>query len=166
MVFEVMRKIPLVITLILFASGVNAMDINSLKKDIESNGAKATLADLSWPYEKWSSFVEKVKTGDKEWVEIAKRLYSVSDAGGSFELSHALAHAYSVNPESFNEPVKANEVCSPNYMELDTKPEAERYLERMRSILNGMPASEFKTECMALINKYTKWVSAWDGTTP
>lgn len=160
------HKIILFFLLLLSARITCAVELNEVKESIHQKGAEATLAELSWPYEKWEAFIKRVESGEEQWVSIAIELRTVSDAGGSFELDHSLAHAYSVNPSAFSGPLNPNQLCNPNYMELSTKPEAEKYLKRMEKILNGLPASEFKEACSNFVVRYSKWVSGWDGSPP
>ncbi|WP_345552588.1 hypothetical protein [Microbulbifer aestuariivivens] len=159
-------RIIFIIVFIFDMNIANAIEFTDVESSIRSKGAKATLGELSWPYEKWNAFIEKVESGDPRWVALTIELRSASDAGASFELDHSLAHAYSQNPESFSEPLNPDQLCNPNYMELSTKPEAEAYLLRMRKIIRELPDSEFKDQCNSLVVRYGKWVSEWDGTPP
>lgn len=159
-------KITYFIVLIFYFNVANAIEVSDVESSISNKGAAATLGELSWPYEKWNAFIKEVESGDARWVALAIKLRSASDAGASFELDHSLAHAYSKNPKAFSDHLNPNQLCNPNYMELSTKPEAEAYLNRMKTIISELPESAFKSECNKLVIRYEQWVSEWDGTPP
>jgi hypothetical protein len=61
--------------------------------------AKATLRELYEDKAKWDVVLDGIGSGADEWLDLAKALYSVSDAGATFELSLGVAEALRKNPQ-------------------------------------------------------------------
>ena len=62
---------------------------NAVLRDIDSHGPRAVLARL-WTDE---TLFAGIETGDQKWLEVARRLRAVSDAGATLSLNYAVARA-------------------------------------------------------------------------
>jgi hypothetical protein len=79
------------------AKSVAADSAAQVLRHIESVGAGQALHDyIDGPY--WESILERVATGDDEWLEVRARLRRVSDAHASEALDDALFDALPVRP--------------------------------------------------------------------
>jgi hypothetical protein len=60
---------------------------NSVLRDVDSLGPRAVLA-RPWTDE---ALFAGIETGDPKWLEVARRLRAVSDAGATLSLNYAMA---------------------------------------------------------------------------
>ncbi len=83
-----------------FASELLALTPQAITKDIESNGAKATVQKLTSGRRprQWESVLRRIRTGDSSWLAVAGMLADGTDAGASEALQIALATALPKNP--------------------------------------------------------------------
>jgi hypothetical protein len=94
-------------------TGARAEDIAAARliKEIKDKGAKAVLEELTVD-DDWNKFLKvcgKIKTGNKEWLEVARLLYPSSDAGASESLEASVAQALSNAPRQVLELIAESE---------------------------------------------------------
>jgi hypothetical protein len=66
-----------------------ALESSAVMKQIQERGAEQTAREL-WSSGRWNELIEKIETGEKRWLEVAKALRPGTDAGAS-EMLHLAA---------------------------------------------------------------------------
>ena len=160
------RVIPILAILFLDIQFAKALELEDVEDSLKNQGAEATISKLSWPYENWFNFTKNIQSGEISWVQLAIELRPATDGGGSMDIDHSLAEAYSMNPNAFPVDVSPSLVCNPNHMDLDTKPNALAYISRMKNIIPNTKSAKFRENCTQLIDNYENIVSEWDGQLP
>jgi hypothetical protein len=100
----------------------------TIQKDIRSNGAKAVVnhLDKSGAYE--DIVISKIKSGNAQWIPLAKFLATGTDAATSEELTQALIYALPKSPRAVlsiidlsgsSISISAGSVCSASFFEGD-----------------------------------------------
>ncbi|MET3135289.1 hypothetical protein AAKU55_005597 [Oxalobacteraceae bacterium GrIS 1.11] len=133
----------------------------AITKNIEKNGAKATVGALSSGTHghQWEAVLRKIKTGDARWLAVAGVLAEGTDAGTAEDLQVSLAVALPKNPggvllladtKSF---LSLENICGAPFIE-PTHAYIKRYLaEAQHSLenLKDVKVEQQKVKCLAKI---------------
>ena len=87
------------ITFTSFSNAAESLDINEIKAGLESKDAKYYSYLLWKDWNKFQLFLEKVESGDPQWLKVGKLLEQYTDAGVSTALSLTFARAIQNNPK-------------------------------------------------------------------
>ena len=163
-----MKSIALISIFFISTSARCEISLSELNEMLRARGPSQVLNYLSYPYERWSELEGKIGSGEIGWVQLGLQLHSVSDAGASFTLEHALAKAFSRNPAAFIvEAALSRIVCDQSYYELSTLEDTKRYISAMKEILLIQSLNdEFRTKCYVNIAKLEKNIEDWNGEPP
>ena len=71
---------------------------DALLAEIETTGPRVVLQRLWADERQFSAVCEAIETAEPDWLEVARRLKSVSDAGISLSLNYCVAKALPVGP--------------------------------------------------------------------
>jgi len=98
---------------------------DAIMSEINTIGSKAVIENL-WNSDEihpndWDKLIEKIESGEKKWLEVAKSLKSASDAGSSEDLNGAMSLALLKNPLDVltmtqTGPFNISEVCTCPYV--------------------------------------------------
>lgn len=169
-----MRKIiiPVLFLCFLFlTTAAPAMELTpaSIMVELRQIGPGAVIDEL-WnssedhPNE-WDGIIERIGTGEKDWLEVAKLLKPASDAGSAEDLNGALAAALLKNPIDVltmvqKGPFDISDVCSCPYV-VETPDEeavadkylkeAERALIAMKTPIDNPRLNTVRSNCLAMI---------------
>jgi hypothetical protein len=120
-------------------------EARALLSEIDGSGPKAVLARLWDDQPLFDEVCARIATGDSQWLEVARRLRSASDAAASLSLDYSVARALPVAPARVLELVDRGfllaDVCTSPYIE----PEpgiAEAYEARALQALAGLGGTE------------------------
>lgn len=154
-------------------TGARAEDIAAIRliKEIKIKGAKAVLANLTVDYDsrKFLKVCGKIKTGNKEWLEVARLLYPSSDAGASEDLEASVAQALPNAPRQVLELIAESEhskegkftvgtVCISPFIEPEPGVE-EKFLRGAEKALKSLDTSDnpklnsLRFQCLKSIQK-------------
>ena len=123
--------------------------------------------------DEWNAVLEKIETGDKDWLKVAVAFYQVSDAGPAEMLIYATGVALAKSPHNalaIAAPVMSIEgVCGyPDMADprFDTKKQTLAYLNaRIDAVsnLNQKDVSDRKEQCLEMLHKTRNEVSSPKG---
>ena len=91
-----MRSLSFGVLLMLLLSVVPAdtpMTPSSVLESVASIGARDTLRRIYDDKGRWSALLSSIATGEPAWLDVAKKLRAVSDAGASEQLTLAVGEA-------------------------------------------------------------------------
>jgi hypothetical protein len=152
------RGLPIGLTSLLWAVLADAQPAsksvlvpNSVLRDIDSLGPRAVLARL-WTDE---ALFAGIETGDPKWLEVARRLRAVSDAGATLSLNYAVARALPNAPARvlalIDHGFSIDDVCTSPFLEPEPGV-AEDYARRATAALKRVQApglERARDQCLA-----------------
>jgi hypothetical protein len=128
-----------------------------LLAEIDASGPKVVLARL-WANEpQFEAVCARIETGDVQWLEVARRLRSVSDAAASLSLNFSVARALPTAPVRVLQLVGhgflISDICTSPFIEPEPGV-AERYEARALKALATLQDTQLSTraeECAARV---------------
>jgi hypothetical protein len=144
------------------AGGALTVNPEAILKDINENGAKATVQKLTGgKHPQWNSVLRKIESGDARWLAVTRQLAAGTDAGTSEDLQVILARALPKNPagvlgladsQTF---LAIDDLCGAPFIEPEPA-YLHRYLAKAQAAvkkLNDASVEEQRKKCLARIEK-------------
>jgi hypothetical protein len=140
---------------------------DDLNAAVDRDGARAVLSKGLWSDGEtpvFDSFLEKVRTGDRQWLRLAARLRSASDAGASEGLDGAMSDALPRAPEEVlrvctlgDEPgsFSITSICSGRFnLWAEEPPErAQQWYEKAERAISGYRSTELEAKRSACLSE-------------
>jgi len=135
--------------------GAQPIDPKKITDAIDAQGAMAVVQELNaGTGQQWRQVIQKIKTGAAEWLVVADRLLTGTDAGRTTDLYFALSIALTRNAPGVLSLVGPNlpveQVCSVPYIEPDDKTIA-AHRKLVHSALQKVKSPELKSQKMACL---------------
>jgi len=153
--------LALVATVAIGSTLGNTLDPNTLASEIQTRGAKAVASKLS--SQQWVDVVKGVETGTRPWLQVAKALHQVTDAGYSESLSLAAGVALARAPRDVllitAQEFSIEALCGyPDMTDARTNTQAKvvGYLDaRIVAVseLSNADVADLRTQCLDVLNK-------------
>ncbi|MBE1159483.1 hypothetical protein [Dyella acidiphila] len=130
-----------------------------LAKEIDAKGAKAVVEGLG---DRFDGVLDRIDTGDADWIALVPRLAQGTDAGNSEGLSIALAYALPKNPAAVLAVVtedggilSVSRVCSIPFIEDSVKdrPGYKRQALRAMEAVRVAALQRAKESCFAVLSR-------------
>jgi hypothetical protein len=119
-------RLPFVLSLLLlsqlsFAGPQAEPCASEILSQIEQRGARAVVQELYESHESWSALLKAISSGTPEWLEVAKKLKSGTDAGSTNMLEIAVFRALGQAPLDTlrllaSDASSWSSVCSSNFL--------------------------------------------------
>jgi hypothetical protein len=136
-----------------------------LRDRIKSQGAKAVIIDLFHQKDAWHSVLDRVASGDREWMLIAVELHRAADGGARGELNIAAAESLQYAPAAALDVLVTEftiEMLCRNENSLgDTLEASLQIIKERREALTGVKLSKLesnKQRCLVLLDELEKAV--------
>jgi hypothetical protein len=80
------------------AAPVSEADARRLSREVQENGARNSVLRLHRDGREWNQVMERIATGQREWIDLAVSLKPGSDVAQGRELQYAMFRALGRNP--------------------------------------------------------------------
>jgi hypothetical protein len=138
----------------------NSADPRVIINDIDSQSAASVIEKLNAEKgSQWRDVIHGIETGSQDWLDVAKKLLTATDAGRTEDLYFALSLALTRNAAGVLSMVGAelsiDSVCSVPYIEPTEKTvrtHRARVRNALRKVMSGELASQ-KKACLSAIDR-------------
>jgi hypothetical protein len=124
------------------------LEASALLSEIDTSSPKAVFARLWANQRDFDEVCGRIATGDAQWLEVARRLRSVSDAAASLSLNFSVARALPAAPvrvlRLVGRPFLIDDICTSPFIEPEAGV-AERYEARALQALAALRDTQLKS---------------------